>query len=120
VTQTPTAATPALIGARCEACAAVVFPAQAGCPRCAGPMTEHPLPSTGRVWTWTMQYTEPKPPYRRPAGGFEPFAVGYVDLGEVLVESRLLVAETELEIGAPVRLADHVPNALAFAFELER
>jgi uncharacterized OB-fold protein len=59
------------------------------------------LPRRGVVWTWTVQRFEPKPPYVAPPGGFAPFAVGYVDLGEVLVESLLLGDPT---IGAEVSL----------------
>jgi uncharacterized OB-fold protein len=47
------------------------------------------LPDRGTLWTWTVQAFEPKPPYRAPESGFTPYGVGYVDLGEVIVESRL-------------------------------
>jgi uncharacterized protein len=96
---------PRLLGSRCAGCATVTFPAAGSCPRCAEPaMTPHPLPDRGTVWTWTVQGFAPKPPYVPPAGGFRPFPVGYVDLGEVLVESHLLAAVDRLRIGLPVRL----------------
>lgn len=48
------------------------------------------LPRTGRLWSWTVQRFRPKsPPYAGPAD-FEPYAVGYVALGEaIIVEGRL-------------------------------
>ena len=51
-------------------------------------MYEVALPATGSVWSCTVQRIRPKPPYEGP-DDFEPFAVGYVDLGPVRVESRL-------------------------------
>jgi uncharacterized OB-fold protein len=96
---------PRLMGARCSGCATVVFPRQNSCPKCSdGDMSAHVLPVSGRVWSWTLQAFEPKPPYRPPAGGYQPYHVGYVDLGEVLVETRLEVPRTEIRIGLPVRL----------------
>ncbi|WP_217238118.1 OB-fold domain-containing protein [Streptomyces sp. AC555_RSS877] len=115
---------PRLVGARCSGCGTVVFPRQYSCPRCSdGTMSAHPLPTRGRVWSWTLQAFPPKPPYRQPAGGHEPYHVGYVDLGEVLVEARLEVSRPEVRIGLPVRLTT-VPayqdedgtDVLTFAF----
>ncbi|MFF0156579.1 Zn-ribbon domain-containing OB-fold protein [Streptomyces sp. NPDC005263] len=96
---------PRLVGARCAGCGTVVFPRQDSCPRCSGgTMSEHPLPVAGRVWSWTRQAFAPKPPYRMPADGHQPYHVGYVDLGEVLVEARLAVSRPDIRIGLPVRL----------------
>ncbi|MFI7301151.1 Zn-ribbon domain-containing OB-fold protein [Streptomyces sp. NPDC050121] len=96
---------PRLAGARCSGCATVVFPRQDSCPKCShGAMSAHVLPVSGRVWSWTLQAFAPKPPYRPPSGGHRPYHVGYVDLGEVLVEARLAVPRTEIRIGLPVRL----------------
>jgi uncharacterized OB-fold protein len=96
---------PRLVGARCPGCATVVFPRQDSCPRCSDrTMSPHTLPVSGRVWSWTLQAFPPKPPYRPPAGGYQPYHVGYVDLGEVLVEARLEVSRPEIRIGLPVRL----------------
>ncbi|MFI7298708.1 Zn-ribbon domain-containing OB-fold protein [Streptomyces sp. NPDC050121] len=96
---------PRLVGARCSGCATVVFPRQDTCPRCTdGVMSAHVLPVSGRVWSWTLQAFAPKPPYRVPAGGHRPYHVGYVDLGEVLVETLLAVPRAEIRIGLPVRL----------------
>lgn len=96
---------PRLLGGRCGSCATVVFPTAGSCPRCSqAPLEPHLLADRGTVWTWTVQGFAPKPPYVLPAEGFSPFPVGYVDLGEVLVEGHLLVDRERLEIGTPVRL----------------
>jgi uncharacterized OB-fold protein len=96
---------PRLAGARCSECGTVVFPRQDSCPKCsAGAMSTQALPVCGRVWSWTLQAFPPKPPYRQPTGGYRPYHVGYVDLGEVLVEARLEVPREEIRIGLPVRL----------------
>jgi uncharacterized OB-fold protein len=99
---------PQLIGARCEACAAVTFPFQESCPRCGRPgMARHLLARRGTLWTWTTQEFLPKAPY---ASGetretFRPYAVGLVELGaEVRVEGRL---------------TENDPHKLRFGMEME-
>ena len=77
-----------LVGVRCTVCATHAFPPQAACPRCGAATESITLPARGEVWSWTIQHIQPKPPYRGPEP-FEPFAVGYVDLGPVRVETRL-------------------------------
>jgi uncharacterized OB-fold protein len=62
------------------------------------------LPDRGTLWTWTVQAYEPKAPYRPPESGFAPYGVGYIDLGDVIVESRLGGDPATLEIGMPMRL----------------
>jgi uncharacterized protein len=96
---------PALRGAACPACATTTFPAQDSCPRCgATGMAEVPLPRSGSLWSFTVQSFEPKSPYRG-IGEFEPYGVGYVDLGPVIVESRLTVHNPgALAIGQPFEL----------------
>ncbi|WP_329212984.1 OB-fold domain-containing protein [Streptomyces sp. NBC_01485] len=96
---------PRLVGARCTGCGTVVFPRQGSCPRCSdGAMAAHVLPESGEVWSWTVQAFPPREPYRPPADGHRPYAVGYVDLGEVLVEARLDLPRQLIRIGLPVRL----------------
>jgi len=117
-----------LMGARCSSCATVVFPRQDSCPRCSdGTMSAHGLPVSGRVWSWTLQAFPPKPPYRPPAGGCQPYHLGYVDLGEVLVEARLAVPREEIRIGLAVRLTtvtayqdEDGTEVVTFAFRPER
>jgi uncharacterized OB-fold protein len=92
----------ALRGSVCASCEAQVFPAMASCPVCTGvDVASVALPTTGTVWSWTTQHFEPKAPYRTDA--FEPFSIGYVDLGPVIVEGWL-VGRTTWQIGEPVRL----------------
>ena len=90
-------------------------------------MSAHVLPVSGRVWSWTLQAFPPKPPYRPPTGGHQPYHLGYVDLGEVLVEARLAVPREEIRIGLPVRLTtvtayrdDDGTEVVTFAFRPER
>ena len=61
------------------------------------------LPTEGVLWTWTVQAFEPKAPFVAPADGFQPFPVGYVDLGDVMVEARLDAPPEELSVGQPMR-----------------
>ena len=109
-----------LVGVRCPACGTHAFPPQLACPRC-GASTEHvTLPDRGELWTWTIQHIQPKPPYRGPEP-FEPFAVGYVDVGPVRVETRLEGrAPDAWRIGDAVRLvagaADDEGNVWTYHF----
>lgn len=94
-----------LAGSRCTTCGTTTFPVQADCPRCARrTMAAVELPTEGVLWTWTVQAFEPKAPYVAPAEGFQPFPVGYVDLGDVMVEARLDAAPEDLSVGQPMRL----------------
>jgi uncharacterized OB-fold protein len=96
---------PRLAGSRCANCGTVTFPVQTGCGKCAGTdMAPVELADRGTLWTWTMQAFEPKAPYRAPETGFTPYGVGYVHLGDVIVESRILGDPAEFEIGMPMRL----------------
>jgi uncharacterized protein len=105
---------PQLLGARCSACGMVTFPFQESCPRC------------GRLWAWTTQsFPPPSPPWAGATGAdFEPFGIGYVDLGDVKVESHLTTAdpdvlrdgmEMELRI-VPFRTDDDGNEVVTFAF----
>src|SRR5215470_4711375 len=101
---------PALIGSRCDDCAAVTFPAQSRCPRCSGVnMVEMALPRRGTLVSWTTQGFVPKLPYAGSATGenFEPFGVGLVQLDDVVrVEARLTENDpAKLDFGMEVELA---------------
>ena len=64
-----------------------------------------PLAREGVLWSWTIQGFRPKEPYVGPVA-FTPYGVGYVDLGDVIVESRLAANDAEhLAIGQRVELA---------------
>ena len=85
---------PRLIGARCEGCGLVGFPAGPACQRCGGTeVTQTLLSDRGTLWTFTTQdFRPPSPPYdgADTAETFQPYALGYVELpGEVMVEARL-------------------------------
>ncbi|QZA07066.1 OB-fold domain-containing protein [Mycolicibacter heraklionensis] len=99
---------PQLIGSRCGACDATVFPAQPRCPSCSGDqMCQELLPRTGTLVAWTTQGFPPGAPYLGPTGkDFVPFGVGLVQLGDVIrVEGRLTENDPDkLEFGMPVEL----------------
>lgn len=110
---------PRLIGGICADCAAVAFPRPPSCSRCTSDrIDEHFLARTGTLWSWTVQRFAPKEPFIG-SGPFEPYGVGYVELGgEVIVESRLTTADPDqLEIGQTMELVI-VPfeRTLTFAF----
>jgi uncharacterized protein len=116
---------PRLIGSACARCGTVTFPRQSSCPRCTSEdVHAHELATRGVLWTWTVQCFAPKAPPYLQAGGeeFEPYGVGYVELGgEVRVEARLTENDPErLRIGMPMELTlMPVPGAeetLTFAF----
>jgi uncharacterized OB-fold protein len=102
-----------LTGSRCLHCATVAFPPARGCQSCGRSSQETcALGSRGTVWGFTVQRFAPKsPPYVVPAGGFVPFAVGYVELPEgVKVEAVLDCTDfAELDNGAEVTLVAAAP-----------
>ena len=101
-----------LTGSRCSHCGTVAFPAARGCQRCGHRSTEPlELSSRGTVWGFTVQRFAPKsPPYVAPAGGFRPFAVGYVELPEgVKVEAVLDCTDFAELDGAEVVLVESDP-----------
>lgn len=114
----------ALRGCRCEQCRALFFPQRLSCERCGGiGMLDEILPTEGTLWSWTGQhFPPPSPPYfrRHDRTDFEPYFVGYVDLGEILVLSRLVARKNPPRIGARAALAwlplkgadDTVPSQL--------
>lgn len=112
---------PRLLGSRCRECDTVTFPSQQGCPACgAETMARAALADRGTVWTWTTQDYPIKEPYAGPTDEeFEPFVLGYVELGgEVRVESWLVdVHPDEVRIGMEVELVI-VPFRLANGSEV--
>jgi uncharacterized protein len=115
---------PRLIGSRCRSCGVVAFPRQDSCQACMSlDVEEHLLAREGTLWTWTIQCFPPKsPPYAGSADDFEPYGVGYVELGgEVRVEGRLTEADpARLAIGMGMEVT-FVPapgrgDAVTFAF----
>ncbi|WP_086560576.1 Zn-ribbon domain-containing OB-fold protein [Streptomyces africanus] len=105
-----------LQGSRCSGCSVTAYPAEDACPRCGGPADPEFLPGAGTLWTWTVQRYAPKsPPYQPPPGGFEPFALGYVELAEGVRVAAVLDVEDldDIRIGMPLTVtAEHgVPRA---------
>jgi uncharacterized OB-fold protein len=114
-----------LRGTRCAGCGTTTFPAQETCPKCfTQDMRDEPLPRSGSVWSWTVQHFAPKPPFRVQPGGFVPYLLGYVDLGPVVIETRLAgSAEEPPSIGDDVDLVpltayvdDDGTEVVTFAF----
>jgi uncharacterized protein len=97
---------PCLRGSRCRTCSTTVFPAQPTCPKCSAADTVVvDLPTTGVLWSWTVQHIKPKSPFRSSEDSFEPYYIGYVDVGDVIIESRLqLSGAITPEIGMPLKL----------------
>jgi len=108
-----------LIAGRHQTSGRLVFPLPSG-----PDWVPEDLPRRGALWSWTVQRFRPKsPPYAGPEA-FEPYAVGYVDLGPLIVEGRLAgVAFDGLRIGQPMRvvaleldLTDPPRRVTTFAF----
>ncbi|MER5177319.1 OB-fold domain-containing protein [Streptomyces sp. NPDC002896] len=116
MTTDPRSPATGLQGARCSGCSVTVYPADAACPRCGGPADPAALSGAGTLWTWTVQRYAPKsPPYQIPPAGFEPFAVGYVELQEGVRVAAVLEVDDldDVRIGMPLTVtAGHgVPRA---------
>lgn len=100
---------PRLIASREKTTGVVSFPSQLQSSVSDDDLEEILLSRTGTLYTWTsQQFPPPSPPY---AGdddvtGFEPYAVGYVELPEgILIEGRLTVSDPEaLAVGQPMVL----------------
>jgi uncharacterized protein len=113
---------PHLLASHCSQCSTDTFPVSPSCPCCGGDaLTPIALATRGFVWTWTVQRFQPKPPFRA-NGQFEPFAVGYVDLGTIRIEARLAGKPVDAwQIGDRVQLVvgalDPQSDWQAFWFE---
>lgn len=82
----------------------MVFPIPQGAGRADYERVE--LPSSGTLWTYTVQRIPPKnPPFVgiNSPEEYRPFAVGYVRLGdEIMIEGRIAGDPEALEIGMPM------------------
>jgi uncharacterized protein len=97
----------ALLAGRCRRTGQLRFPL----PEAGGSeaFEEVRLPSAGKLWTFTAQRFRQKSPFNDGMAHdaqFVPYAVGYVELGDLLiVESRIVAADIgALKIGMPMRL----------------
>jgi uncharacterized OB-fold protein len=110
---------PRLIAGRRKGYGELVFPMPVG--SAAEDYEAVPLPRSGTLWSWTIQAFLPKsPPYAGTEGpeAFKPYAVGYVQLGDMLIVEGRLTQTEGLEIGMPMKL-DFIPfgdEALTYAF----
>lgn len=100
---------PRLLGSRCARCQRVEFPQRSSCPACGSDeVARETLPTSGTLWTWTVQRFLPKAPYLsdETLETFRPYGVGYVELpGAVRVEARLTECDPAgLQIGMPMEL----------------
>ncbi len=106
---------PRLVGGRDRQTGRIVFPL----PDAPSRFEPLELPPEGRIWSWTVQRFRPKsPPYAGPEA-FAPFALGYVELGDMLiVEGRLSgFAFDSLRVGLPCRtVLEPFAGRLAYAF----
>lgn len=106
---------PHLIGAKCPACATIVFPPRGGaCPNPACDSDEldpTPLSRRGRVWSYTENHYPPPPPYVA-ADPFEPYALAAVELSAegivVLGQVAKGVRAADLRVGMEMQVAVEV------------
>jgi len=86
---------PHLIGSRCRACKATVFPKMAVCPACraADTMEETAMGRQGRLYNFTIAHVAPQ--------GFEaPYFQAFVDIPEGPRIFSLISADVPVEAGA--------------------
>jgi uncharacterized OB-fold protein len=97
---------PRLIGSRCETCGEYFFPKVKLCqnPDCPnkGDVKEVLLSKSGKLWSYTIQYYPPPPPYRGPV----PLIIGLMELPENLKVMGQLTSckEEDLKIGMDMEL----------------
>lgn len=92
---------PFLIGGKCKACEAVIFPRQTICPRCTGEdIEEIHLSRKGKLYTYTEVHNKP-PDY----GGGIPYCIGRIKLPEgVFILSQLKANIRDLRIDMDMEL----------------
>jgi len=98
---------PRLVGSRCRGCGSIYFPEASACrnPDCEAPDLEQILLNNrGTLYTYTVQYYPPPPPFRM--DDWAPYALGVVVLeDQVHVMGMLTGIEfDEIEIGMPMQL----------------
>ena len=101
---------PHLIGTKCNSCGSVFFPRVKSCraPFCeqAKPAEDVLLSRRGKLFTFTVNYYQPPPPYHPPTP-FAPFAVAVVELPEGITVQGMVVPghdEKTLRIGMEMEL----------------
>lgn len=99
---------PQLIGSHCRSCGVYTFPRTFVMhrPTCPKRETEEVLLSrTGTLWSYTIQYYQPPPPFKAP-DPFKPFALGAVELPEGIRVLGMLtgVNLASIKVGTPMEL----------------
>ncbi len=113
-----------LVGVQCETCSASFFPIRKVCPTCRrkGKLVEVQLPSTGKVYSFTLVTGGPV--------GFEyetPYHLAVIELDNgVKVLSQLVDSDVEsIKIGAPVKMvfrrirSGSEEDAIAYGFKFK-
>ena len=94
---------PRLVGGRRLSDGKVVFPLPTGSE--GGLYEPLPLSTEGTLWSFTVQRFRPKSPPYKGDENFQPFALGYIELDEIIVESRIEIDDfSRLRIGQPMTL----------------
>lgn len=99
---------PTLIASHCVSCGNYSFPAFSTCinPACKDKRVEQVhLSRRGKLWTYTIHYYEPPPPFMSPQP-FTPFGIGVVELPEGIkvlgmlttIDPHVLQIGTEMEL----------------------
>ncbi len=90
----PPSARPALLGSRCKKCGDYFFPPVGVCrnPNCMGTEVESvQLSRRGKLWTYTINYYQPPPPYVAPTP-FVPYATAAIELEKEKMRVQGMVA----------------------------
>ncbi|MDY6910850.1 MAG: OB-fold domain-containing protein [Chloroflexota bacterium] len=102
---------PYLIGSRCKSCGDYFFPKTTDCvnPKCMSTdMEEAPLSRKGKLFTYTINYFQPPPPYI-PPDPFVPYATAVMELDkEKMKVQGQIVSDYDfdkLEIGMDIEVA---------------
>ncbi len=101
----PPSKEPHLIGSRCNSCGDYFFPRVKNCsnPRCmSSDIEEAKLSRRGRLYTYTINYYQPPPPYVAP-DPFVPYATAVMELAKekMMVQGQIVSGYdlTQLKIG---------------------
>ncbi len=76
---------PRLVGNKCKKCGQHYFPVAFRCqdPNCMGDKMEQvQLSPKGKLWSYSINYYAPPPPFRVGKEGFKPFGVGEIEFPE--------------------------------------
>ena len=101
---------PSLIGSKCNSCGSLFFPKVQSCrnPYCkkTEPLQEVLFGRRGKLYTFTVNYYQPPPPYHAP-DPFVPYTSGIVELPEGLKVQTMMAPgydEKNLKIGMDMEL----------------